>query len=147
MNFLSVFAISFCASSVFIGALYMICPDGAINRSVKYIFACVFILMVVSSAIPLSKGIEFDFEGFETDSIETDSMDEQTIWYTYAIALEKAGIDFEEIEVCTDKSEKDDIYISKVIIYSECEKSFIEKALGVEYSNIEVEIINEQDAK
>lgn len=143
MNVLSVFAISFCASSVFIGAIYMISPDGAINRSVKYIFACVFILMVVSSAIPLSNGIEFDFKEFESESIQTANIDEQTVWYTYAIALQKAGINFEEIEVCTDKNEKDGIYISKVIIYSECEKSLIEKALGVEYSNIEVEIINE----
>ena len=143
MNFLSSFATAFCASCVFIGALYMLCPDGTINRSVKYIFALCFILLVVSAALPFSKGIEIDFEGFSQENIETDKLDEYTAWYTYAIALEKEGIDFEEIEVCTDKTEDDGIYISKVIIYSECEKSLIEKALGVEYSNIEVEIINE----
>lgn len=143
MNFLSAFATAFCASCVFIGALYMLCPDGAMNRSIKYIFALVFILLVVSAALPFSKGIDIDFEEFSQENIQTDELDGYTAWYTYALALEKAGIDFKEIEVCTDKTEEGGIYISKVIIYSECERSKILKALGMEYGNIEVEIINE----
>ena len=143
MNFLSSFATSLCASCVFIGALYMLCPQGAINRSVKYIFALCFILLVVSSALPFSKGMDIDFKEFSQENIQTDKLDEYTAWYTYAIALEKAGVDFEEIEVCTDKTKEGGIYISKVIIYSECEKSQIQKVLGMEHGNIEVEIINE----
>lgn len=143
MSFLSSFATAFCASSVFVGALYMLCPDGAINRSVKYILACVFILLVVSAAIPFGDEIDIDFNSYNQENLDTEQLEKSTAWYTYAIALQNADIDFEEIEVCTDKNGDGSIYISKVIIYSECEKSLIEKTLGAEYSNIEVEIINE----
>lgn len=143
MNFFSTFVASFCAACVFIGGLFILCPSGAMSRSVKYIFTLVFVLTVISAAAIAVGKWEYQKFDFTTTVPESEELDINTARYVYAAALQKSGIDFSEITVCTDKTTSGGISISKVIICSDCESQRILSALEGLAENIEVEIKNE----
>lgn len=121
----------------------MLCPNGVMEKSVKYILTLVFILSVVSAAaISLGKW-EYEEFDFSYAQIDTSALDISAARYVYASALQAEQIDFSEITVCTDKTESGSISISKVIICSDCEKQRILAALAEVAENTKVEIINE----
>lgn len=126
-----------------IGALHMICPDGVMGKSVKYILSLIFIAAVIASASFSIKNFDWDIDYGIPAAESGDSMQVAAAEYVYAAALKSAGINFSEITVCTDKSDSGSIIISKVIIYSDCESAKIKEALGAVAENYEVEIINE----
>lgn len=143
MNIITSLLTAFCASAVFIGALYMICPDGAMNKTVKFVLGLVFLLSVIAaSGITLSQA-DISFEIPKQEAADTAALDTAAAEYVYSYALKNSGIDFSEITVCTDKSADGSIYISKVIIKSEENREKILSALGEAAKNIEVEIKNE----
>lgn len=143
MNMLSQFLTSFCAASIFIGALYMICPDGAMSKSVKYVLSLAFLLTVIAAVGITVKHTDFDFNITQYEVTDTELLDTAAAEYAYTYALNAADINFSKITVCTDKTADGSIVISKVIIYSDCEKSRILSVLGEATNNFEVEIINE----
>lgn len=143
MNGLTSFLTSLCAACVFIGAMHLICPDGNLGKPVKYILSLVFLVTVISAAGLLKGGFDTDI-GFEASaSVSDEELKAASARYVYAQALRRSEINFTEITVCTDKTEDGSIVISKVIIYSDCEKERIRAALGEAAKNIEVEIVNE----
>lgn len=143
MNIFSSFTAAFCSASVFIGALYMLCPDGVISKSLKYILGLVFILSVISAAAIAVGKWDFKMPEINTDYEDSYTLQTSAAEYVYAYALTDAGIDFSKITVCTDKSENGSISINKVIICTDCEKSRVLAVLGEAAENIEVEIIND----
>ena len=143
MNYLSSFLSAFCAASILIGCLYIICPEGKLSKPIKYVFSLLFVVIIIScSKIPL-----FDTKiDFTTPDINTSTYEDLQISsakYVYAYTLRSQKINFSEITVCTDKLEDGSIVISKVIIFSDCEKEKIINALGWLLETREVEIINE----
>jgi len=142
MNILSSILVSFCAACIFIGALYMLCPDGTMSKTVKYILGLVFLVSVISAAGITVKMPDIDFSPPDTVN-QSARLDTASAKYVYSYILENAGIDFSEITVCTDKSADGSIIISKVIIRSDCERERILSVLGEAGKNHEVEIINE----
>ena len=50
MSYFTSFITSLCAACIMIGALHMICPDGAMGKSVKYILSLIFIVSVIAAA-------------------------------------------------------------------------------------------------
>lgn len=143
MNYLSSFLTAVCASAVFIGALYMICPDGSINKSVTYLLGLVFILCVTAASGVTVKNADFNFQ---TQTVSADSHNDSLIKaaeFVYKSSLKSAGIDFKEITVCTNNFDKDRISISKIRIVSNCPAEKIKVALGEAAKAYEVEIINE----
>ncbi|MGN0493891.1 MAG: hypothetical protein ACI4F7_09615 [Acutalibacteraceae bacterium] len=137
------FLTALCAALVFIGALHLICPDGAMAKPVKYILSLVFLVTVISAAGLLAGGFDGEWD-FKTESYaDNGELDTAAAKYVYAKALEAAEINFTEITVCTDKTEDGGIVISKLIIYSDCTEERIRSALGAAAENIEVEVVNE----
>lgn len=134
---------SFCASCVFIGALYMLCPDGVMSKTVKYILGLCFLLSVISVAGITAEIPQIDFTLPETAADTQESLEISSAEYVISQLLSASGIDFSEITVCTDKSEDGSIIINKVIIQSREEKEKIISCLGELTKNYEVEIINE----
>ena len=143
MNFFSSFAAAFCGACVFIGVLYFLCPQGALSKSVQYVLSLIFLLSVISAAAIAIGKWELNIPEIETDYIDTESLDAATAEYIISYLLGAENIEFDEITVCTDKTENGSISINKVIICSDCEKSRIIAALGEAADNIEVEIIND----
>lgn len=143
MSYITNLLTAFCAACVIIGALYMLCPDGALSKPVKYLLGLVFLLSIIAaSGIRVAK-TDSVFPPFEPTHPDSALLDSASAEFAYGICLEKAGIDFSEITVCTDKSDNGSIIISKVIIRSECKREEILAALGEAAENIEVEVINE----
>lgn len=142
MNYISTFLISFCAAAVFIGALYMLCPDGAMQKPIKYLLSLIFLLSVISVAGITVKNIdiELDFTASQTDATDLEIKNAE---YVYSLALKNADIEFSEIEIFTNKADDGSIIINKVIIHSECERQKIVDALSEATKNIEVEVIND----
>lgn len=143
MNWFYSFVTSFCATGVCFGALYIICPNGKMEKSVKYIFSLCFLLIIITLAGVTVAQADFSIDFSSAQSVDTSEVDIALAKYTYSLALQKAGIDFSEITVLTDKSTDDCISITKVIIRSDCEKQRVLSALGQAAENFEVEVINE----
>ena len=143
MNYLTSFLTAVCATAVFIGALYMICPDGSMNKSVTYLLGLVFILCVTAASGVTVKNVDFSFP---TQTASAQSSKDSLIKaaeFVYKSSLKSAGIEFKEITVCTNNLEKDSISISKIRIVSNCPAEKIMAALGEAAEAYEVEIINE----
>lgn len=141
MNAFSSFVASFCASSIIIGLMYLVCPEKQKNI-VKFLFGIVFILSVISSFASIKDITLPDFDSADYSRNETD-IAETSARLVYEGALKNSGINFRKIEVCTDKNEDGSIFITKVIIYSDANKTDILTALGTVAKTYEVEIKND----
>ncbi len=133
---------AFCAAGICFGAIFIICPNGRIEKSVKYVISLCFLLIIISFA-----GINADFEKFDIDfsanTPDTEELETTTAEYTIGVALQKANIDFKEISVYVDNSEIEGISCTRVEIYTNCDKQKIIEILGSENESFKVEVINE----
>lgn len=143
MNYLTSFLTAICAASVFIGALYMLCPDGAMSKTVTYVLGLCFILCVTAASGVTVKNIDFTFTPSEYTYADSSESLIASAEYTYSFALKSAGIDFSKITVCTTKNDSGSISISKVEIVSKESAEKIRAALGEAAQLNEVQIINE----
>ena len=143
MNFFAQIVTAFSVAAVFIGALYMICPDGAISKSVRYVLGLAFILTLITAAGITVKRTDIDFNFTSVTETDTSQTLISAARYVYSYTLTKQGINFKEITVCTNKAQDGSIIINKIVINSDCEKEKIIKALSQVAQNYEVEIINE----
>lgn len=142
MNYITSFLTAFCVSSVFIGCLHIICPEGNLSKPVKYLFSLLFIVIIISSATFFTD-TEIDFTAPTVNIESQDELQIASAEYIFSYVLSANGINFSEITVCTDKSADSSIVISKVIIHTDCKKEKVLTALGELSKNREVEIIND----
>ena len=142
MTRLSDFFITFCVSAFFIGALLIICPNGQMSKSIKYILSLVFTLLIISSAVKIDFNLDFTPNTNVINS-HAEVINTHSAVYVYSQCLKAAKIEFSKISVLTNKSDDGSIVISKVLIFSKEDKNKILLALGEVAQNFEVEIINE----
>ncbi len=121
----------------------MLCPEGGLKKSIQYILGLVFLLCVIAACGITVKKADFKIEAPALAANDTAALDTAAAEYVYSYALNRAGIDFSEITVFTDKSDSGSISINKILIRSSGERERILEALGDAAKNIEVEIINE----
>lgn len=143
MNFLSSVITAFCAACIFIGSLYILCPDGAVSKSIKYILSLVFLISVIAAAGAVTNKGNIILPSPSNYKIDTEALDTANAELIYSYLLRLGGIDFTKISVYTDKSEDGSIIISKVLIYSNQSREEILECLDGAAENTEVEIINE----
>ena len=137
------FFTAFCVGSILLGSLYIICPDGNISKSVKYIFSIVFLIIVITAAnIPL-KSIDLGAFSEITAETDTEEMNLASAKYVFSYALNKENINFSDISFFTDKKEDGSIVITKVIITTNETKEKVISALEGLLDKREVEIKNE----
>ncbi len=143
MNFIISFLTSFCAGCVLIGCLYIICPEGNLSKPIKYILSLLFVVIIISCAKVTFKGDDITFTQPEINIQSTDELQISSAKYVFEYTLKANQINFESITVCTDKLPDGSIIINKVLIYTDCEKEKVLKALDELRLTREVEIINE----
>ena len=143
MNFISSMLVAFCATSVFIGMLYILCPEKAMEKPTKYILSLVFLVSIIASAGIISKNEDFSLPEITQSEISSDELDIANAKMVFAYALKSASIDFSEISVYTDKLSDGSISINKVLIYSEHPYGEIQQALSDVTEKTEVVVINE----
>ena len=143
MNSLITFLTALCTACVFIGAVHLICPDGSLGKPVKYVLSLVFLVTIISATGFLKGGFSTDINFNTGAEVSEEELKAASARYVYEQVLKSNQINFTEITVCTDKTEDSSIVISKVIIYSDCNKERVLAALGESAKNLEVEIVNE----
>ncbi len=143
MNFIISFLTSFCAACVLIGCLYIICPEGNLSKPIKYILSLLFIVIIISCGKITFKGNEIEFTAPQVNAQSSEELQILSARYVFEYTLRANQINFESITVCTDKLPDDSIVINKVIIYTDCQKEKVLKALGELSKTREVEIIND----
>lgn len=139
MNALFEFTASFCAVCVISAALYMLCPAGTMQKSLKYVFGLIIVVSIMS-AIPSLKNITADFETKPQNTASNEEMQLLNLRLTFETALKNQGIEFSKITVCTDKSEDGSIKITKVevVTYEDAEK--VRSVLGGEDCGYTIEV-------
>ncbi len=142
MNWFYGIVTAFCTAGVCFGALYIICPKGKMERSVKYTVSLCFLTVVIALAGVQVKKADFDFNIDGSAAANTQELQIRSAEYTFSLALTNAGIDFSKIEVLADNSENGSISISKVIVYSAAGRQKILNAIG-KGTEYEVEVRNE----
>ncbi len=143
MNGLASFLMSFCVSAIFIGAIFIICPNGKMSKPIKYIFSLVFTVILITAVSKTEIAPDdWEFE-FKADTSQSDALKIQSAEYVWGQCLKSANINFQKITVCTNKTEDGGITISKVIIFSNENEEKIFTALGDLAKAYEVEIKNE----
>lgn len=121
----------------------MICPEGNLSKSVKYVLSLAFLVSVLAAAGIGAKNIDFDFEFGEQTCISSEELENLNIKLIFEETLRQKDIPFKEITVFTDKPESHRISINKVIIRSDCEKEKILGALSGIAESLEVEVVDE----
>ena len=130
MNALNSFITAVCAACVIIGAAYLICPDGSMQKPVKYVLSLVFIAVIIS-AVPIAR------EKTEDELLISGAE------YVYGSVLKKAGVNFNKITVCTDKTESGGISIIKIAVSTNEPEYKVKEALNAAGVNYEVTVQNE----
>ena len=135
MNALRDFAVSFCTVCAVMGALYMLVPNGAAQKAVKYLFSLIIVICVIS-AVPGLKGIRASLPQTAAEMRITAAR------LTFETALQSAGIEFDKITVWADKSDDGSIKITKVTVASSDNGDKIREILGGDDAAYTVEIVS-----
>ena len=143
MNWLTSFLTAFCAAGVCFGALFVICPDGKMSRSVKYLISICFLVVIIILAGVNIKKANFDFEFDVGTNTDIDEIQESVIEQAFSVALKRAEIDFKEITVFADNLPDGSIKINKITIITDSHREKVITALGGEREDFTVEVINE----
>lgn len=141
MSNLSSFMISFCSSCILLGFLYMLCPDGSMSKSVKYVFCLCFLCCVLSTVIGMPKIDLGDFSQTSKSDTVTEQSAATTAQLIFTEALTRSNINFAKIEIDTNKLSDGSITISRVTVYSTVPADQIIAAIGSD--SYEVCVINE----
>lgn len=140
MSGISSFILAFCTVCVGVGGLSLIIPSGSFQKPVKYISCLVFLCVILGAVLGIGK-IDFEIEKGENTVTESNTA-EILAKQTFEEALRLSDIDFEKIEVFTDKSESGGIFITDVYVYSHASFEEINEILSSDGA-YEVRVINE----
>lgn len=118
-------------------------PTGKTGKSVQYIISLCFLLIIISAVGVTVRSADIDID-FETEeNVDSNELRISSIKHTCGLALQNAGIDFEEISVSADISADGSIECTKVTVNSAVNREIIVNALGGEREDFKVEVINE----
>ncbi len=143
MNYFTSFLTAFCVAAIFIGAVFLICPNGKMSQPLKYILSLIFTLVVISSVSKFQFDFDFTLPKSETYTENADAIKIQSAEYVLSSCLKANNINFSKIEIQTTNSNDNSIIINKVIIFSNDEKDKIISSLAELSKEYEVEIKNE----
>lgn len=141
MQILNSFITGFCVSCVLLGVLYMLCPSGSMANSVKYVFGLCFVCCIVTAVSRFPKPDFSFFQKSQQSEIVSQQNAEVSARAVFAEALIQQNINFEKINVYTNKLDYGGIVINRVEVYSNEEAEKITQA--IDSDNYEVVVINE----
>lgn len=143
MNTLLKAALGVCTAFVFMGAICLIMPTGAMKKSVSYCYSLAFLLIIIVPVISIGK-LEIPNIQYEIpESQNTAALYSNAAQYLCAAALEDAGILFDNLTVNADICEDGSISINSVRVVSDCLRSEICSALSSLAPESVVEVVNE----
>lgn len=141
MNEINSFIVSFCSSCILLGFLYMLCPSGNMNSSVKYIFCLCFVCCVLGTAFSVKKPDFSQYDKAKNTTILTEQNTAVTAKMVFCEALASQNINFRKITVDTNKLPDGSITISRITVYTNEPPQKITELINSE--SYEVVVINE----
>lgn len=134
-----------CIASVSLGAMYMLRPVGAAEKSVRLSFAVIFLSLLVVSAASL---VSTDFGDLKISAESPASDYSENIvaaeaQYLCSQILNDKGIEFSEIKIFTDKTEDGGISIKRIAVESAAEPDTIRQSITAVIATDGVEVIND----
>ena len=143
MNWFSSVITAVCTAGICFGALFMISPTGKTGKSVQYIISLCFLLIIISAVGVTVRSADIDIDFETVENVDSNELRISSIKHTCGLALQNAGIDFEEISVSADISADGSIECTKVTVNSAVNREIIVNALGGEREDFKGEVINE----
>ncbi len=134
-----------CIASVSLGAMYMLRPVGATEKSVRLNFAVIFLSLLVVSVASLL-GTDFGDMKISVDnssSFYSENIVCAEVEYLCGEILKEKGMDFKEITVFTDKNGQGGISIKRITVESTAEPEAIRQSITAVIATDGVEVIND----
>ena len=141
MQGINSFIISFCVSSILLGFLYLLCPNGNMSASVKYVFCLCLVCCILGTAVAIPNVDLSFFENKQEIPILTEQNTATTAQAIFCEALTKQNINFRKITVDTNKLADNSIIISKICVYTDESPQKVIDVLASD--SYEVVVINE----
>ena len=143
MNTLIKAALGVCTAFVFMGAVWLIVPGGAMKKSVNYCFSLAFLMIIIIPVMAIGK-FEFPKSNYEITQNQTVSaMASDAAYYLCVAALKDAGISFDNLTVNADICEDNGISINSVRVVSRFSRADICSVLEPIAPESVVEVVNE----
>lgn len=127
-------------AAVILGAAYMLCPDGVMNKKMKYIIGLVMLLCTITPFINAS--VNLNPTPSASLQLNADEMLISQTEYIISSTLESEGAVFEKIEISADILEGGNISISSVYIYGARDKEKIKSLIESTFRVQEVVFID-----
>lgn len=129
MNAFQQAAAGVCFAAVIIGAVYIICPEGAQGRGMKYIAGLIMLICTVNPFLRIN--INTDIETPQnTVTYNASEMLAAQAEYIIGEALRDGGVSYRLVSVNTDILPSGDIFISSVCITGASDKQKAAELLG-----------------
>lgn len=141
MNGFSGFAAAFCGVCAVFGAVRLIVPRGTLSKTVMYVLSLVFLSVLLTAALSAERFFP-QIESKYAANGDNTAMSRAAIISVFETALTDGGINFDKIEVCTDKTADNSIIITEVTVYSSDSAPRIKELIG-RADSYEVKVINE----
>ncbi len=140
MSGISSFILAFCIVCTVIGGLSIIAPSGSFAKPLKFVSCLVFLCVVLGGIFGMG---EIDFEIQKNENEVSENASAGTLAkQVFEEALRQSDIEFEKIEVFTDKSEAGGIFITEVVVYSHAPQEKIRGIISGEGA-YDVRVVNE----
>lgn len=137
MNAAKGFIAAFSGGCVFLGALYILVPEGKLSKAVKYTVSLCF-LCVILSAATATCGSSFPEFRVKSGDFDDERLSADSARLVFANALTSAGINFSKITVFTDKLRDGGINITEVYVYTDASSDEVSAVIGSESYNLVV---------
>lgn len=145
MNEFNSVILGICIASVGLGAMYMLRPDGATAKAVRFAFAVVFLTLTVTLFVSLfAKGEKLlpSLSGSTEFTAATAIAKIEAEQLTREVLKEK-GIKYEKIEVFTNKESDGSISIKRITVKTNENPSYVRDSITAVIKADGVEVINE----
>ena len=123
------FIAAFSGGCVFLGALYILVPEGKLSKAVKYTVSLCF-LCVILSAATVSCNASFPEFTVKEGDFDSERLSADSARLVFEGALTSAGINFSKITVFTDKTEDGSINIIEVYVYTDASSEAVAAVIG-----------------
>lgn len=141
MSALTSFLSAFCIGCVVLGGLYLLVPEGKLQKTVRYTFSLCFLCILITS-IGTIGSLDFKIEQKDEGEFISVGAAAESARIVFEKALTNSEISFRKITVLTDKTNNGSIFISKVTVFSSENEDKILTVISGDGS-FEVEVVNE----
>ena len=145
MNEFKSVILGICIASIGLGAMYMLKPEGATAKAVRFAFAVIFLTLTVTLVVSLFvKGDRLlPSLSSDTELLSYESIARLEAEQLAAEVLKEKGIKYEKIEIFTNKEDSGSISIKRITVKTNENPEYVRDSITAVIKADGVEVINE----